>query len=191
MPEFDVDSVVESVATQVRKAIADAEARATEIIRAAEREAEGIRAGAEAEARDQVEGARRALEELIARFGTSAAAPPPQPPSPPSPTGAEPATSAPAPTDSSPPATEPARPTPGEPVLAGGEPVPATSDPEPPPAPRGTPAAEPTVDDTQAARLVAMKMALDGATREAIEAELERTYTLPDRGALLDDVLAR
>jgi hypothetical protein len=45
--------------------------------------------------------------------------------------------------------------------------------------------------DEQAARLVAMKMALDGATREAIEAELERTYTLPDRGALLDDVLAR
>jgi hypothetical protein len=169
MADFDVDAVVEGVAAQVRKAIADAEARATEIIRAAEREAEGIRARAEAEARDQVEGARRALEELTARFGTGAAtaAPPAPTPPPPSPSSAEPA----------------AKPT------SEAEPVPAAPAPEPPPT--GTPVAEPAADDTQAARLVAMKMALDGATREAIEAELERSYTLPDRGALLDDVLAR
>jgi len=164
MADFDVDGMVQGVAAQVRKVIADAEARAAEIVRAAEKEAEAIRARAEAEARDQVEGARRALEELTARFGAGAAPspappePPPQPPPPPSPTAAEPA---------------------------------AAPEPEPEPAPAGTAAAEPAADDTQAARLVAMKMALDGATREAIEAELERNYTLPDRGTLLDDVLAR
>jgi peptidoglycan DL-endopeptidase CwlO len=173
MADFDVDAALERVGAQIRKAIADAEARATEIIRAAEREAEGIRARAEAEARDQVEGARRALEELTSRFGTGPAPASPQspehqqPPPPPSPTTAEPAA----------PPTSPA------------EPASAASEPKPPPT--GTPAAEAAVDDTQAARLVAMKMALDGATREAIEAELERSYTLPDRGGLLDDVLAR
>jgi hypothetical protein len=169
MADFDVDAVVESLAAQIRKAIADAEARAREIIRAAEKEAEGIRGHAEAEARDQVEGARRALEELTAKFGSGAAAvsPPPAPEPPPPP---------------SPPASEPvAR---------------AAAEPEPPPAPEPTP--EPTATatqsssgDSQAARLVAMKMALDGASREAIEAELERSYTLTDRGALLDEVLAR
>jgi hypothetical protein len=172
MADFDVDAALEGVAAQVRKAIADAEARATEIIRAAEREAEGIRARAEAEARDQVEGARRALEELTTRFGTGAAPSPPPPPDPAPPPPAEPA---------EPPVAEPA-----QPAAAA---APPASEREPPPA--GTPAAEPAADDTQAARLVAMKMALDGATREAIEAELERSYTLPDRGALLDDVLAR
>jgi len=169
MADFDVDAALEGVAAQVRKAIADAEARATEIIRAAEREAEGIRARAEAEARDQVEGARRALEELTTRFGTGAAPSPPPPPEPAQP--------------------PPAAPPPAEPAQPAAAAAPPASEPQTPPT--GAPAADAAADDTQAARLVAMKMALDGATREAIEAELERSYTLPDRGALLDDVLAR
>ena len=52
------------------------------------------------------------------------------------------------------------------------------------------PAASGNGDDA-AARLTAMKMALDGAGRDEIEAELESKYGAGDRGALLDDVLAR
>jgi hypothetical protein len=36
-----------------------------------------------------------------------------------------------------------------------------------------------------------MKMALDGASREEIDAELERSYSLADRAALVDEVLAK
>jgi hypothetical protein len=36
-----------------------------------------------------------------------------------------------------------------------------------------------------------MKMALDGASREEIDAELERAYSLADRSALVDAVLAK
>ena len=35
-----------------------------------------------------------------------------------------------------------------------------------------------------------MNMALDGASREAIEAHLAENYTLADAGSLVDDVLA-
>ncbi len=41
-----------------------------------------------------------------------------------------------------------------------------------------------------AARLVAMNMALDGASREEIEAHLAEEYALDDAGAIVDDVLA-
>jgi hypothetical protein len=44
--------------------------------------------------------------------------------------------------------------------------------------------------DAAGARLVAMKMALDGASREEVGRELEG-YDLPDREALLDEVFAR
>ena len=42
-----------------------------------------------------------------------------------------------------------------------------------------------------AARLVAMKLAVDGKGRDEIEAELEGKFGSADRSALLDDVLAR
>jgi hypothetical protein len=45
-------------------------------------------------------------------------------------------------------------------------------------------------DDAAGARLVAMNMALDGASREEIEAHLAETYALDDAGSLVDDVLA-
>jgi len=45
--------------------------------------------------------------------------------------------------------------------------------------------------DESGARLVAMKMALDGASRKQIEQHLAETYGLSDSGKLLDDVLAR
>ncbi len=45
--------------------------------------------------------------------------------------------------------------------------------------------------DDAGARLVAMKLALDGKGREEIAAELEQKFGAGDRAALLDDVLAR
>jgi hypothetical protein len=46
-------------------------------------------------------------------------------------------------------------------------------------------------DDKAAARLVAMKMALEGASREEIDRHLADNYSLASREKLLDDVLAR
>ena len=42
-----------------------------------------------------------------------------------------------------------------------------------------------------AARLVAMKLAVDGKSRDEIESELAEKFGDADRSALLDDVLAR
>jgi hypothetical protein len=42
-----------------------------------------------------------------------------------------------------------------------------------------------------AARLVAMKLAVDGRSRDEIESELAEKFGDADRSALLDDVLAR
>jgi hypothetical protein len=87
---------------------------------------------------------------------------------------------------------------------------PATPEPQPPPSPEPTPtivpepepppdegtppSPEPPSDggaDEAAARLVAMKMALDGASREQVEAHLVDSYGPGDRSGLLDDVFAR
>jgi len=70
--------------------------------------------------------------------------------------------------------------------------------PEPAPPPdEGTPPqvgakpdAEAKADDPVAARLVAMNMALDGASREKIETHLAEHYSLDDAGAIVDEVLA-
>jgi hypothetical protein len=76
------------------------------------------------------------------------------------------------------------------------EPPPPSASPSPPaaapsPSPPAPEAPDEPADDTQAARLVAMKMALDGASREEIDAEIERSYSLADRAALVDEVLAK
>jgi outer membrane biosynthesis protein TonB len=52
-------------------------------------------------------------------------------------------------------------------------------------------AAEDSNGDVAAARLVAMKMALDGASRDEIAAHLEKSFSLSSADELLDDVLAR
>jgi hypothetical protein len=154
-------------ADAVRQVVADAEARAAEIVRDAEAEAAGIRDRAEADARERIESARKALDELRGRLEGEA----------------------PAPAAESPP-TEPAP----EP-----EPEPA---PEPPPETPGAPEAPVSVPaqqaeqaagngDDAAARLLAMKLALDGRSRDQIEAELTEKLGAGDRSALLDDVLSR
>ena len=81
-----------------------------------------------------------------------------------------------------------------EPPTPRPDPTPPTEpDPQPPSAvdgPAGIPSASNGGDDS-AARLVAMKMALDGSDREQIAAELDAKFGASDRGPLLDDVLAR
>ena len=44
--------------------------------------------------------------------------------------------------------------------------------------------------DDAGARLVALNMALDGASREEIEAKLAEDFALADSGTLVDEVLA-
>jgi hypothetical protein len=46
-------------------------------------------------------------------------------------------------------------------------------------------------DDAGAARLVAMNMALDGASREEIDRRLAEEFQIADRESLLDDVFSR
>jgi hypothetical protein len=69
---------------------------------------------------------------------------------------------------------------------AGSEP----EEPEPEPEPEQT-AATAGNGDNAAERLVAMKMAVDGKDRAAIEAELVQKFGPRDRSELLEDVLSR
>lgn len=62
------------------------------------------------------------------------------------------------------------------------EPVAVEAEPEPEPEPPAKP------DDEEAARLVALDMALAGTPREETEQYLAEHYTLADPGAMLDDV---
>ena len=70
--------------------------------------------------------------------------------------------------------------------------------PQPAPAPTSAPEAPPQESssggangDDAAERLVAMKLAVEGRDRAAIEAELSERFGASDRSALLDDVLSR
>lgn len=185
---MDGEQIVHEVAEKVRELIDDAERKAAEIVRDAEAEAKRIRERAQSESDDRLAAARSAFEELQAKLGLTSEVPggpvptpEPSPPSIPEPT--------PPPPD---PAPEPI-PEPEPPMI-----------PEPTPPPdEGTPpqiAAEPAVngsapngagksDDAAGARLVAMNMALDGASRESIEAHLAEHYAIDDAGAIVDDVL--
>ena len=90
--------------------------------------------------------------------------------------------------------TQPGGPeTPTAPPVPRPEPVPDPEEPPPPKPPPepDQPAAASANGDDQAARLVAMKMALDGKGRDEIERELNEKLGPGDRAALLDDVLSR
>jgi hypothetical protein len=88
-------------------------------------------------------------------------------------------------------AAPPPPPAPAPPAARPSPPAPTPPEPEAAVADEPEPAPPASEDDSQAARLVAMKMALDGASREEIDAELEGSYTLADRDALLDEILAK
>jgi outer membrane biosynthesis protein TonB len=197
------EEIVQDVAERVRALLNEAEQRAAEIVRDAERESERIRAQAEAEARERLDDVRRALDRLEKGLGgRSASEVTPGPVTVPEP---EPA-----------PVPEP---TPDPGPAPGPEPVPEpTPDPVPEPAPppdegdvpsAGRASTEELIEqlksadsgettgaatnggDAAGARLVAMKMALDGASREEVDAHLAESFDLADREALLDEVFAR
>ena len=157
------EDIVKQVADRVREALDDAERRAGEIVRAAEEEANRIRTQAEAEARNQLDDVRKAIDQLQGVFSRELDAkvepgpvtvPEPEPP----------------------PVPEP------EPPLV--------PEPEPPPDEATPPSPEPPAD-AGAARLVALKLALDGAPREQVRQRLAADYPLADVDSLLDDVYAK
>lgn len=167
------DDLAAKAAEAVRDVLAEAENRAAEIVRDAEARAASVREQAEAEAaqirqrgeadaRAQIEAAKRALDELGGTLVAAASEAIPK---------AETAESEPEPQP--------------EPEL---EPEPETESPGAPEAPVSPPAGN---GDDAAERLVAMKLAVEGRDRAAIEAELSDRFGPRDRSALLDDVLSR
>ena len=70
------------------------------------------------------------------------------------------------------------------------EPVPEPV-PEPTPPPDETDPPSPTSSNDAAARLVAMKLALDGTSREDARKRLAADYDVADLDVLLDEVYAR
>jgi DivIVA domain-containing protein len=186
-------SLADVASRKVASIVEAAEAKAREIESDARREADELLSSAQTQARDQIERAQHSVAKLIGqadelreRVGQMARevggkeAPrsetEPEPPLVPEPAPPEPEVD---PTPVIVPEPEPPR----EP-----EPEPATipgPGPDPP-----APAAANGADD-QAARLVAMKMALDGSSREEVEKHLAEKYDIADSGDLLDAVFAR
>ena len=186
-------ALVDQVAESVRQAIDEAEQQATQILNEAEAQAkkvraeaerlrsdaDRIRADAEAEASRRLDEVQTALANLRGRLSGEVepgpvTVPEPEPPATPEPTP---------------------------------EPVPEPT-PEPVPEPMPEPTPEPTPppevaeasangdegvasDDDAAARLVAMKLALDGTSRDAAKEQLAADYDVADLDGLLDDVYSR
>ena len=195
---MDTTKLLDDVTGRVRAAFEEAESKAQEIVSAAqdrasqivadaEEEAERIRERAESEAQDRLAKVREALASLEGAIGGSpsseidpgpAEVPEPMPPVEPEP-------------------SPPAEPEPMPPV----EPEPSPPDPEiEPPAPaqpdRGSPqlangSSGDRSKDSTAARIVAMKMALDGSSRDEISSHLHSHYEIDSSEKLLDDVMAR
>lgn len=161
-----VRRVVAEAEDRAAEIIMEAEAKATSIREQAEAEAKGIRERGETDARAQIEAAKRALDEL---GGTLVAA------------ASEAIPKAETPKPESEPIPEP------EP-----EPEPKSEElAEPPGSPETPVSPAPANGDDAAERLVAMKLAVEGRDRAAIEAELSERFGASDRSALLDDVLSR
>ena len=183
---MDADQIARDVAERVKQIVAEAESRAAEIVRDAESHAARIRADAESESESKLKVVRAALDELQSKLGQRQAAaaevepgpvtvPEPEPPNIPEPSPE------PVPEPEPQPVPEPT-------------PPPDEATPPRPPEPAAfdavTAAAAGRSNDASAARLVAMNMALDGASREQIEAHLAEEYALDDAGSIVDDVLA-
>ena len=202
----DAESLAKQAAERVREAIGVAEQRAEEIVARAEQEGDRIRSRAEAEARERIERAQQAVDRLVRQadelrnaasgLGSEAAS-------------GGPAAEVPAPEIDPTPATvpepEPARePEPSPPATPEPEP-PREPEPVPPEVPEPTPPAggprstEQLIEqlkgganpDEEAARLVAMKMALEGKSREEVERHLAENYELSGSGDLLDQVYSQ
>lgn len=199
---MDTGKLVDDLTARVREALAEAErraaeavaeaqARAREIIAEAEGDAQRIRERAEAEAEErlaQVRDALAGLEGVLTRRDAPASEVEPGPVPVPEPTPQ------PVPEPQPPPVPEPTPPVEPEPMPPEPEiepPAPAQPDRSPPAAASANGSQPEPSKDATAARIVATKMALDGASREEIAKHLERSYEIEGVDALLDDVLAR
>lgn len=173
---MDGEQIVRDLADRARSLINEAEERAGEIVRNAENEARTIRENAERKAKERADAVREALAKLEADLPSPAAEVQPPPPAPPEPSPP------PAPDPSPAPVPEPEPPR--EP-----EPLPPEPEVEPPAAaPKGN--GERSGDAT-AARIVAAKMALDGASRDQIVAAIDTDFELDERDSMIDAVLAK
>jgi vacuolar-type H+-ATPase subunit H len=188
-------SLADVASEKVASIVEAAEAKAKEIEADARREADLLLSGARDQARDQIERAQRSVAKLVGQadelrerigamadevIGTG-----------------EPEADTPEPVPGPQPVPEPAPPEPEvdpTPVTVPEPEPPREPEPEPPliPEPHPEPPA-PAANgaDEQAARLVAMKMALDGSSREEIAKHLAENYELSDSGELLDAVFER
>ena len=192
-------SLADVAAQKVASIVEAAEAKAKEIEADARREAEEMLSNAREQARDQVERAQRSVAKLVGQAddlrervgamadevigGSKPGAETPQPETVPEPSPEPvPEPAPPQPEVDPRPVTVPEPTPPLEP-----EPAPVTV-PEPQPDP---PAPAANGSDEQAARLVAMKMALDGSAREEVAKHLATTYRLDDSDRLLDAVFER
>jgi DivIVA domain-containing protein len=184
-------SLADAAAQKVGSIIEAAEAKAKEIEADARREADQLLSKARAEAGEQIERAQDSVSKLVGQadelrervsamareVGGADTTAETEPQIVPEPTIPEPEVD----------------PTPV--VVPEPEP-PATPEPEPLPMPEREPepelpAASSNGADEQAARLVAMKMVLDGSSRDEVEKHLADSYALADAGKLLDEVFAR
>jgi hypothetical protein len=157
----DPEELIKQAGESVRSALDAAQRRAEEIVREAEAEARRIRGQAEAEARKRLEQVREALDQLEAGLEAKVAPPQGAPRSP--------------------------RKEPAPQAAQGPEPSPSASEPEPEP----PPADQETNDDGGAARLVAMKLALDGISQEEARKQLGAEYEVDDLDSLLDEVYSK
>jgi hypothetical protein len=186
----DAESLAQEAATRVREIVATATRRAEEIVSQAEAEAERIRTEAEAQARKRLDQMRQALEHLEEGLGASRAPPVPEPEQSPEALNPEPKAQQP---EAKPPDSGPPDPPPGkastkeliEQLKTGGE----TPKPEPERTP--DPPQKGPSNDAGAARLVAMKLALEGISRDEAGKQLAADYDIADLDALLDEVYAK
>lgn len=190
---MDAEQLVKDLSARVRGALADAETRAREIvadaedrasrmIAEAEAEAETIRTRAETEAGERLAKVREALEGALGTTGARAEVDPrPQPVPEPTPQPM-PEPTPPAEPEPTPP-VEP-EPTPPEPEIE--PPAPAQPDREPPALNGGA-----AKGDEIGARIIATKMALDGASREEIAIHLDENYEVENVEALIDRALQK
>jgi outer membrane biosynthesis protein TonB len=201
----DAEKLIEQVTQNVREAIDSAQRQADDIVRDAKAQAEGlrvdakkamaeaerIRADAEVEARRRLDQVQAALADLQGRLsGAPSAEVIPGPVTVPEPE--PPATPEPLPEPMPEPMPDPVpEPTP-DPVP---EPTPQPEPSETPEPVSSTPASTngeaASAADDSAARLVAMKLALDGTSRDDARAQLAAEYEVGDLDALLDDVYAK
>ncbi len=194
---MDTEKIVGDVAEVVRdlvsRTLKEAEERAEQIIAAAENEAKSvldrahgeaaeIRRKAESDADTRLSAIQAALAEVQAKIGVSGEVPtsPVPVPEPEPPVVPEPTPPPPDPAPSPEPAPEP------EPPLIP-EPTPPPDEATPP----QVAATNGKANDDASARLVAMNLALEGATREQAKEQIEAEYDCEDLDGLIDDIFAR